>query len=94
MTVVYFGRDNDVLLVLRNNGVLVDPTTLQKIEIDVGTAQFDSAADPAIVIPESGGVRLRFGSALAVGVYDMHVIAYSVDHPAGVVWGELPFEVR
>lgn len=83
----YKGRENDVFLQLFNDGVLVTPEFVTKIEFRYNGGSFNSTDNPDLFSFEATGIRLKFGaSTVPSGIHQMMMVVYSSDHPNGIVW--------
>ena len=87
----YLGRDNERALTLKRDGEPINHLTIARwllLLTGPGAATFDSDADADVFSAEASRVVIELGAqALEPGFYRATLIAYSADHPSGVVWG-------
>lgn len=83
------GRDNSIKLSLFNNGVLVSPSNVRKVELKSRNVSVNSIDNPDIMATGVDGYTLKFGFVQwPVGAYKLSIYVYSSDNPNGVLWGE------
>lgn len=88
--VVYTGRDNTVDLILTEDGVAIDHTTLNRVvlKFNGGLSDIDSDVSPTLFdYSAASKLVLKLGaSALPVGKHWMRLVVYDPSNPNGVHW--------
>jgi hypothetical protein len=85
----YKGYGNEVILTLKNDGVVVPMAALTSLEFIYSGGSINSSTNPELFDFDANSVRLKFGdSALQKGTYAMSLIVYSTEYPSGVVWDD------
>lgn len=87
----YKGRANAFLLTLRENGVAIDPASIEKIEMKWpargarAAGSIDSLTHAAAFSRETNGWRINLGALdLSVGSYIMTIVAFGPAFPQGL----------
>ena len=89
--IFYIGRDNSARAELSINCAPVPPANLTKLSVVIDGTEYD---DPALFEFGETEITLKFGGLpLAAGDYAATFVAYSIDHPGGIVWGA-PVTIR
>jgi len=96
--VVYQGRDNNIELELRENGVnLVDYSPISRVKMTFDSSQsLDSNLNPQYFDWSGNRLAIKAGLAgLTAGRYKVKVESWDGHHPNGLVWtDDLRVEVR
>lgn len=100
--VIYLGRDNEIIVLLKSNGVAQDLTNVTKIQVTFGSGvTLDSSVSSSLFsgINNSGGtVSFKFGSVttqlVAGNTYNAEVIVYDASNTDGINWGTIPILVK
>lgn len=88
-TAFYKGLDDDVLMRLFNDGRIVQPSLITRVELAYRGGSINSVDNPNLFQTEGDGIRLRLGeSNIPVGVHQMRLIVSGADKPGGVVWSD------
>ncbi|MBW1709928.1 MAG: hypothetical protein JRG97_13320 [Deltaproteobacteria bacterium] len=92
--IIYLGRDNSIVLVLKSGGVGVDLSGVTKITVAFGATLIESANPVSGIITwaqegyETGEIRLNLGDqSISQGIYNVPIVIFDVANPDGFVWG-------
>lgn len=99
MSRVYLDRDNDVILLLKQDGSIVNENAITKAEVwipgaatqDGNPLVVDSENDPDVVemINNATQVKVRAGHLdLIPGSYQTFLTIFDENHPLGIAWGK------
>lgn len=87
----YKGRANAFMLTFKMNGVAVDPTTIDKVEMKwpargaIAAGSVNSITHPAAFSREPNGWRVNLGALdLCGGTYIMSILGYGPAFPEGM----------
>lgn len=99
--VVYIGRNNEIVLELRENGAAVDLEAITRVIVDLGTFEIDSKTKPGAFDWETDTTKLvmRLGEVEGIenhkGLKTARLIVFANDYPDGLVWtDDLRIEIR
>ena len=94
--IIYKNRDNDIIIALVHNGVVINHTTLTRVQLYVGDYLFDSATLPsAFDFTNPAKLVISLGTQeIPVNKYKGRLYAYDLDNELGIAWGELLIIVK
>lgn len=93
---VYVNRDNTIDLALYENNVLINHTTITRVQVLIGSRTLDSYTNPNYFdMTSASKLKLKLGGAsLTDGQYKAQLVIYDAVNYNGIVWGELTITVR
>lgn len=93
---VYNNRDNVISLSLLSDGVVINHTSITRVQLKVGTVVLDSQTNPTwFDLTNASKITLKLGFAsLTTGRSLASLIIFDVLHPDGVVWGKFQLTVE
>ena len=85
--IFFENRDNNATITIYNDGVVVSPSEITKLEFVYFGGSVDSVSSPSLFVFGSSSILLLFGKLdIAPGIYSMKMIVYHQDYTSGIVW--------
>lgn len=94
--IIYLNRDNDITLALSNNGVVIDHSSLTRVQLYIDDYLFDSLTLPnSFDFSNPSKLIISLGiQTIPIGKYKGRLYVYDLDNELGVAWGDITIIVK
>lgn len=94
--IIYLNRDNDITLALANNGIVIDHSSLTRIQLYIDDYLFDSLTLPnSFDFSNPSKLIISLGmQTMPIGKYKGRLYVYDLDNELGLAWGDIYIVVK